>query len=85
MSNPLVIGGGIRPSAQRTIESELNVYFACRSLHIMEDGLARSANSWGEPVIGILYPLGVTQTQSNYKARRMAYPEPSEDGGNCGG
>jgi hypothetical protein len=84
-SNPLVIGGGIRPGEQRTIESELNAYFACLSLRVMEDRLARSANSWGGLLTGILWPLDVAQTHSSDKAWRTAYPEPREDESNRGG
>jgi hypothetical protein len=38
-SNPLVIGGGIRPGEQCVIEFELKAYFDCCSPHIMEVGL----------------------------------------------
>jgi hypothetical protein len=79
-----MIGGCIRPSEQRAIESEVNTYFACRSLHTLEDRLAQSAISWSELLIEIVYPLGVAQTRSNREARRIAYAEPREDSGNCG-
>jgi hypothetical protein len=79
-----MIGGCIRPSEQRAIESEVNTYFTCRGLHTLEDWLAQSASSWSELLIGIAYPLGVAQIRSNREARRTAYAEPREDSDNCG-
>jgi hypothetical protein len=54
-TNSLAIGGAVRPCEQRAVESELNADFAFHSLH----GLARSANKWGELLVGIWCLVGV--------------------------
>jgi hypothetical protein len=71
-SNPLVIGGGIRPSEQGAVESQMNAYSASRGLHIIEDWFARSPKSWGELLTGVLYPLGAGAAYSNDGAPRTA-------------
>lgn len=84
-SDPLLLGGGVRSCEQRGVESELDADFARHSVPARRGRLTRSPAGDGGLLFGIRCPCAVAQTDLNHKARRTIYPEPREEGRNCGG